>query len=539
MTAFVLVSEAHTGGWIWQEVVSLLRESGHTAHPVTLTGMGGPARPAGPDTDLGTHVADVVEVVDALQARQVVLVGHGYGIHPVLGAADRRPGRIARVVHLDAGLPRDGDPPLVLVPDEDVRDRLTAHPSAEPSTADFTGTPAGVPASASTGTSAAAPAGTSASASAAGGAGTVSPPTAGSWHRWGSTDGVPADALVRLADLAAPQPAATLTQPLVRSGTAGQPPTTGVLCLANGSSIALVEHVVSLGDPRLADALTAPGVTFFELPTGHWPMLSVPGELARVLEAAARGEGHRITRTARQDAPHLRPFLLDVPPCRRDRSGSLDLYLPDADGPVPAVVLVHGGPVPAGVEPTPRDWPAYTGYGGALADAGVAGVMFDHRLHDVADYGRAADDLAAAVALVRADPRVDPDRVALWFFSGGGLLCADWLAAPPPWLRCLAATYPILAALPGWGATGRPFRPAEALPAAGDLPLVLTRVGLEHPPIAATIARFAEAADACGAALEVIDVPRARHGFETLDHTEEARAAVRAAIASVTGHLRG
>lgn len=513
MTAFVLVSEAHTGGWIWQETVSRLRESGHTAHPVTLTGMGDPARPAGPDTDLGAHVADVVEVVDSLQAPQVVLVGHGYGIHPVLGAADLRPGRIARVVHLDAGLPRDGDPPLVLVPDEGVRERLTAYA-----------------ADASDGGSGAVPG--------RGGARPVPPPDAASWHRWGSTDGVPADALDRLAHLAAPQPAATLTQPLRRSGTAGEVPTTGVLCLANGSSIALVEHVVSLGDPRLEAALTAPGVTFFELPTGHWPMLSVPGELARVLAEAARGEGHRITRAARQDPPHLRPFLLDVPPCTRERTDTLDLYLPEADGPVPAVVFVHGGPVPAGVLPTPRDWPAFAGYGRALADGGVAAVMFDHRLHDVADYGRAADDLAAAVELVRADPRVDPDRVALWFFSGGGLLAADWLAAPPPWLRCLAATYPVLAALPGWGSTGRPFRPAEELPRAGSLPLVLTRVGLEHAAIAATVARFTEAADACGAALEVIDVPHAHHGFETIDHTPEARAAVRAAIAAVAGHLR-
>ncbi|TXS52043.1 alpha/beta hydrolase [Streptomyces sp. t39] len=506
MTAFVLVSEAHTGGWIWREVAVRLRESGHTAHPVTLTGMGDPQRPAGPDTDLETHIEDVVRAVDALHSADVVVVGHGYGIHPVLGAADRRPGRIARVVHLDAGLPRDGDPPLVLVPDEQVRERLAAD-------------------AADTG-------------AAEGGARLVPPPEPGAWHRWGSTDGIPAEALDRLAELAAPQPAATLTRPLHRSGTASAPPTTGVLCTGNGSSIALVEHVVSLGDPRM-QALTEPGVTFFELPTGHWPMLSVPRELARVLEEAARGEGHRITRTAGEDPPHLQPFILDVPPCPRERSGTLDRYLPEADGPAPAVILVHGGPVPAGARPTPRDWPAFVGYARCIAGSGAIAVTLDHGLHDVADYGRAADDVAEAVALVRADPRVDPDRIALWFFSGGGLLCADWLAAPPPWLRCVAASYPVLAALPGWGSTGRPFCPAEALPASGGLPFVLTRVGREHPPIAATVAAFTAAADACGAALDVIDVPHAHHGFETIDHTEEAREAVRTAVAAVRGHLGG
>ncbi|QNP61523.1 alpha/beta hydrolase [Streptomyces genisteinicus] len=506
MSTFVLVPEAHTGGWIWHEVVSLLRESGHTAHPVTLTGMGDPLRPARPDTGLGTHIADVVRAVEELQAPQVVLVGHGYGIHPVLGAADRLPERVARIVYLDAGLPRDGDPPAVLVPDERVRDQLAAG---------VPGTPAP-----------------------SGGAHLVDPPDAASWHRWGSTDGVSAEGLDRLAFLAAPQPAATLTEPLVRSGAAGDLPTTGVLCTANGSSIALVEQAVALGDPRL-QALTASGVTFFELATGHWPMLSTPGELARVLEEAARGEGHRIVRTPREKAPHLRPFLLDVPACPRERTGALDLYLPAADGPVPAVVLVHGGPVPEGTRPTPRDWPAYTGYGRHLAGRGVVAAMFDHRLHDVRDYPRAADDVAAAVAAVRADPRVDADRVALWFFSGGGLLSADWLAAPPPWLRCLAATYPILEALPGWGSTGRAFRPAEALRAAGDLPVVLTRVGREHPGIAATVAAFTEAADACGAALEIVDVPHAQHGFETIDHTQEARDAVRTAAGAVLRRLLG
>jgi hypothetical protein len=52
----------------------------------------------------------------------------------------------------------------------------------------------------------------------------------------------------------------------------------------------------------------------------------------------------------------------------------------------------------------------------------MVGATLDHRLHDVADYDRAAADIAAGVDLLRADARVDADRIALWFFSGGGLL---------------------------------------------------------------------------------------------------------------------
>ena len=135
--------------------------------------------------------------------------------------------------------------------------------------------------------------------------------------------------------------------------------------------------------------------------------------------------------------------------------------------------------------------------------------------------------MAAAVELVRADPRVDADRVALWFFSGGGLLLADWLRTPPEWLRCVAATYPILGCPPEFGAR---FQPAQAVTDAGALPIVLTRVGREHPQIAATVEAFVSAAQACGARLEIIDVPNGQHAFDILDHTDDSRQAVERAI---------
>ncbi|AJT69079.3 hypothetical protein T261_7481 [Streptomyces lydicus] len=475
-----------------------LGESGAEVHPVTLTGMGDRRHPAGPGTDLATHVQDVVQLIDGLDAPEVVLVGHCYGIHPVLGAAGRRPERVARIVYLDAGMPQDGDPALNLVPGPAVPERLL-HPAGQADD-DWR-----------------------------------IPPPLGQWDRWGSTAGVPADALERLDRLAAPQPVGTLTQPLQLSDAVAKLPTTGVLCVANGSSIAMVEGLVGLGDPRL-QALLDPQVTFFELATGHWPMLSAPEELAEVLLRAAAGEGHRLA--AREQPGHLRPFLLDVPERPRERVGRVDLHLPDAEHPCPAVVFVHGGPVPAGVRPTPRDWPGFVGYGQYVASLGAVGVTVDHRLHDLADYGRAAEDIAAAVELVRADPRVDGDRIALWFFSAGGLLAAGWLAAPPPWLRCLAATYPVLAPMPNWGPAASAFRPAAAVRTAGRLPIVLTRVGLERPEIAVTVEEFLTAAEDCTADVGVVDVPLGHHGFETTDHSEEARQAVDRAVRSVLGHLR-
>lgn len=224
---------------------------------------------------------------------------------------------------------------------------------------------------------------------------------------------------------------------------------------------------------------------------------------------------------------YLKPFVLPVKELTPERDGPVDLYVPASAAPVPAVVFVHGGPLPAQVSPRPREWPMYRGYASLVASRGLAGVVVDHRLYDPGAYTAAADDVAAAVERARQDPRMDADRVALWFFSGGGLLSADWLGTPPPYLRVLAATYPVLAPIPGLPTEPR-FQPIEALPGAGTLSIVLTRVGQEHPGIAATQAAFVEAAR--DARLEVIDVPDGHHGFDYLDDTDQSRAAIERAV---------
>ncbi|MBL3671191.1 dienelactone hydrolase family protein [Streptomyces sp. M2CJ-2] len=501
MTVFIMVAGVFTGAHVWQETAARLAAAGSEVHAVPLTGVD-PGRPAASArVDLETHIADVIAAIDAASGRETVLVGHGYGIHPVLGAADRRPQRVARVVYLDCGMPQNGVPALATVPDQALRAQLAEQAQR--------GECEGV----------------------------LAPPARDEWQRWGSTAGVSDAALDRLTALAAPQPLGTLLQPLRLTGRVVAVPTTGVLCTRNGVSIDLVQRLVDFGDPMLT-ALATPQDTFFELSTGHWPMLSCPAGLADVLLRAAAGEGRHLRPVGAGAPPaHLRPFPLEVPELPRDRKGHVDLYVPDAEGPRPAVVLVHGGPVPAGARPTPRDWPTLVGYARLAAAMGMVGVTLDHRLHDVADYERATADVTAAVELVRTDPRVDADRVALWFFSGGGLLTADWLTKPPAWLRCLAASYPILAPLPNWGLTGSRFRPARAVAHAGTLPVVLLRAGRETPEIAATVEAFVTAAKDCGAHLELIDVPNGHHGFETLDAPEETRPALRHAMRSVVTHL--
>ncbi len=179
----------------------------------------------------------------------------------------------------------------------------------------------------------------------------------------------------------------------------------------------------------------------------------------------------------------------------------------------------------------------YAGYGSLVARGGAVGVMFDHPFHDGPDLVRSAERLTGVVDTVRQDPRIDPDRIALWFFSGGGLLSADSLRDPPPWLRCLAATYPVLGVPDEWGIDAR-FRPIEAV-ASGAFtgPMVLTRVGLERPWVAAYVAGFLTAAHAAGLRPDIIDVPGGQHGFDHLDDTDESRQAISDAVSAVLASI--
>jgi acetyl esterase/lipase len=241
----------------------------------------------------------------------------------------------------------------------------------------------------------------------------------------------------------------------------------------------------------------------------------------------------------RQDAavskgPHELAFVLDVPAegVVEARLERFDLYRPAAaTGPLPAVVFVHG-PVPAAAPARPRDWPVYQGYGRLAAAGGLVGLPLDLDYPSLAAWPAAADQLGGLVEVVRARPEVDADRVALWAFSGGGLLVGRWLADSPGWLGCLALSYPLL----------HPWQPPGA--PSGEVlrqgrPIVLTRVGRERPEVQATVDGFLASAAAGGVAVEVVDVPEGRHGFDALDHAPWAGQAVTAAMGAVSRHLLG
>ena len=109
MTAYVLVHGAWHGAWCWERVRRLLTARGDTVHSPTLSGLGERAHLLDRDVSLETHVRDVALFLESERLENVVLVGHSYSGIVVTAAADRMPERIARVVYLDAVVPRNGE----------------------------------------------------------------------------------------------------------------------------------------------------------------------------------------------------------------------------------------------------------------------------------------------------------------------------------------------------------------------------------------------------------------------------------------------
>jgi acetyl esterase/lipase len=218
---------------------------------------------------------------------------------------------------------------------------------------------------------------------------------------------------------------------------------------------------------------------------------------------------------------------------KRDAGAELEMtiYAPaglSADARVPAVFFVHGGPIPADFVP-PTQWGVFVSYGELAAASGLVGVTFNHRLFALADYGRSQADVAAAVEYVRsqaAELSVDADRIALWYFSGGGPLMTPMLRERPDHLRCILAFYAYL----------QP-KEAQVRSTGAGLPIFIARAGLDQPMINATIDQFVQEALGGNATLDLMNHPAGRHGFDILDDDDRSREIIAHAVAFAQAHL--
>ena len=260
MAAYVLVGGGWLGGWCWQRVTPLLREEGHDAYPVTLTGLGERVHLASAQVDLQTHITDVVNVIEFEDLHDVVLLGHSYAGIVVTGVADRVPDRISKLVYLDTGPLPNGTALIETFPTEARRHierqveelgdgwRFPMPPQEELAT-------------------------------------------------FGSLQGLDDAQLELLRSRAVDQPFGTFTQPLQLKNPARKAlAKVGIVC---SFSLEEVEAIIASGNALFRE-MASPNWRFIELPTGHYPMFSRADDLAAVLLELSSG-------AALQDAGEYRP----------------------------------------------------------------------------------------------------------------------------------------------------------------------------------------------------------------------------------------
>lgn len=106
---YVIVHGAWGGSWAFKKVDSMLTEKGCIVYRPSLTGQGERVHLASKEIGLNTHINDVVNMILYEDLHDVILIGHSYGGMVVTGVADSLPGRIRKLIYLDAFVPENGE----------------------------------------------------------------------------------------------------------------------------------------------------------------------------------------------------------------------------------------------------------------------------------------------------------------------------------------------------------------------------------------------------------------------------------------------
>ena len=222
------------GFWLdadsWTEVAEPLRAAGHRVHPLTLPGRERDRTDRGA-IGLRDHVDAVVAVVDSLPG-PVVLVGHSGGGAVAHAVVDARPDRIARVVYVDSGPLGDGDR---------INDELPVVDGEIP-----------LP----------------------------------DWSQFGEEDLVDLDDDLRsrLRAMAVAEPAGVARDPQVlHDERRYDVPVTVISC---EFPTAMLREWMAGGHPFVAELARVRDAELVDLPTGHWPQLTRPADLADAILAA-------------------------------------------------------------------------------------------------------------------------------------------------------------------------------------------------------------------------------------------------------------
>jgi pimeloyl-ACP methyl ester carboxylesterase len=116
MATFVLIHGSYQGGWIWKPVATRLRAAGHEVYAPTLDGCAERASQVRAGIDTESQADEVAQLLFYEDLNDVVLVGTSSGGMVVCRVAELIPERIGRLVFVDA---------LALLNGEKIRDIVT------------------------------------------------------------------------------------------------------------------------------------------------------------------------------------------------------------------------------------------------------------------------------------------------------------------------------------------------------------------------------------------------------------------------------
>jgi pimeloyl-ACP methyl ester carboxylesterase len=102
VTDFVLIHGAYQGGWIWKLIGERLRAKGHNVLTPSLDGCGERAAHVRAGITTETHGEEIAQLLYFHDLRNVVLVGSSSGGMVMAFAAEKARERVARVVFADA-----------------------------------------------------------------------------------------------------------------------------------------------------------------------------------------------------------------------------------------------------------------------------------------------------------------------------------------------------------------------------------------------------------------------------------------------------
>jgi pimeloyl-ACP methyl ester carboxylesterase len=132
MTTFVLIHGAYQGGWIWKPVVAQLIAAGHRVLAPTLDGCAERKGQVRPGITTESHAAEIADLLFYKDLKDVVLAGTSTGGMVMARAAELARERVARVVFADALALLNGEalPDIVKRPTA-VNTELTTGPSRQ------------------------------------------------------------------------------------------------------------------------------------------------------------------------------------------------------------------------------------------------------------------------------------------------------------------------------------------------------------------------------------------------------------------------